>query len=172
MTNIYETLVTKALDTKWFSNAGVHDLPNCEYTVSWKKAIENLDDADRIEASTQSRNILHQNVLDDFIKQRGFKEGHSAWDAFTSKHDSIYEAAEDQAELYADSTQFNKALKRLKLPSEVKDIFIDDVQLIIAFREIFGECTHFYAEEFEIFLKGHFPCGYVGEYPKGKFIIY
>ena len=60
---------------------------------------------------------------------------------------------------------------------KTKQRVIDDVQFNILTLFMLDYYSDYYQSEFfdrmlKIYLAGHFPCGWSGEYPKGKFLVY
>ena len=71
------------------------------------------------------------------------------------------------------SEKVNFALTNNDLPVGV----LDDIKmnvLSIFMLEYYSEyySSDFYNKMLEIYLAGHLPCGWIGEYPNGKFIVY
>lgn len=71
------------------------------------------------------------------------------------------------------SEKVNIALLNCDLSVDI----LDDIKmniLLIFMLEYYSEyySSDFYNKILEIYLAGHLPCGWIGEYPNGKFIVY
>lgn len=71
------------------------------------------------------------------------------------------------------SENINKVLLEKELPLDIlDDMKMNIVSLfMLEFYSDYYSCD-FYEKMQEIYLAGHLPCGWVGEYPNGKFLVY
>ncbi len=146
-------------EARWFSRVGVKDTDAAIVLSSWQEAIESCKSSEWeelcLEASNQYRERLCERSMERFRK----------WNDIVTevKHYSmplVLKMIED-------------VVRKNKLPK----VFEDTVQW-----DIVGVCMEaeyadvyppgFYASQAYWYVKGHFPCGWKGDFPEGKLIIY
>jgi hypothetical protein len=144
---------------EWFSKVGVHDLDKPIILSSWQEAIEHCSSIEWenlcLEAQSQYRMRLLERSKD---RWRQWNEI-----AIAVKITTI--------------PFVQRKIEKVVLENALPKVFENTVQW-----DIFGVCMEgeyadvyppgFYASQAFWYVRGHFPCGYEGEFPNGRRIIY
>ncbi len=144
---------------QWFSHAGQHDTETAVVLSSWFAAVEYCSSPEWEDlcmlASNEYRQRLAERSPERFRK----------WN-----------------EIVVEVKPFAQALVREKVESVVKEhdlpkVFVDTVDWDILHLCMEAEYADiyppgFYASQAYWYLNGHFPCGWEGEFPEGKLVIY
>ena len=144
----------------WFAHVGEKDTTDSIIVLSsWQEAIQHC-------SSVEWENLLLEadNQYRERLLERS-KERFNEWNAVT-------------VELKAVTIPFvQRKIEVFVREHSLPKVFEDIVQW-----DILGVCTEaefadvyppgFYASQAYWYVKGHFPCGWEGEFPKGKLIIY
>jgi hypothetical protein len=143
----------------WFSRVGVHDATTAIILASWQEAIEHC-------ASIEWENLCLEatNQYRERLAERS-KERFGTW------NDTVDELKKTTVPFVR--RKIEAATRLHKLPS----LFEDTVQW-----DILGACMEaeyadiyppgFYGSNAYWYIKGHFPCGWRGEFPKGQLVVY
>jgi hypothetical protein len=144
---------------QWFSNVGVQDTDVAIVLSSWKEAIEYCSSIEWenlcLEAFNQYRMRLLERSKDRYVQ----------WNAVVN-------------ELKKTTVPFvQKKIEAVVRQNNLPKIFENFVQ-----GDIIGVCLEaeyadvyppgFYADQAHWYVRGHFPCGWQGQFPQGKLIIY
>lgn len=152
-------LLEKLRHVKWFSSVGLKDSIEAEVLNSWKKAF----------TSGTSRR----------------------WDDFTDERSDDYRvelraASLERFEQWNDTVRLVRPHVQSLVEEKVKESFetitypenfVNTVRWDILFALMEQEFSDvlplgFYTKLAEWYLRGHFPCGWLGDYPDGKLIVY
>jgi hypothetical protein len=143
----------------WFSKVGVKDATTAIVLSSWKEAIEHCASVEWenlcFEASNQFRARLVERSPERFAK----------WNDIA-------------VELKKTTIPFVRGkIEDVVQEHSLPKVFEDTVQWDILFVCMEAEYddvypASFYASQAYWYVKGHFPCGWQGDFPQGKLIIY
>lgn len=144
---------------EWFRSVGKHDTSNAIVLSSWSEAIEHC--------KSDSWQDLLQEAQNQYFDQiwRRDKE-------FTRKWNSIVDEVKPITTALVERKTLN-VVKTHQLPK----IFLDTVNWDILHLAMESEYADvyppgFFASQAYWYVQGHFPCGWKGDFPKGKLIIY
>ena len=144
---------------EWFACVGVKDTTAAIVLSSWQDAIRHCSSVEWVNLLIEADNQYRERLLERS------RERFNQWNDIT-------------AELKAVTTPFvQRKIEAVVRAHSLSKAFEDIVQW-----DILGVCTEaeyadvyppgFYASQAYWYVKGHFPCGWEGEFPKGKLIIY
>ncbi|WP_254508446.1 hypothetical protein [Anatilimnocola floriformis] len=159
-TDIAERL--KAID--WFANCGkpaVLDLTMPVVQVaSWKEAVASCQEAEwenaQLEARNQLSGWLHVHARKEFQE----------WNNRVDQHKVILASLID--------THWKPCFDSRNLPDELLHTIKWDILLALTEESYLstGHRCFFFHELLLVYEAGHFPCGWIGEWPAGKLVIY
>lgn len=144
---------------EWFSKAGIQDTEVAIVLSSWEEAIENCSSIGWENLCLEAFNHYRMRLLERS------RERFRQWNDVVS-------------ELKTVTIPFvRRKIEQVVSQNNLPKVFEDTVQ-----GDIIGVCLEaeyadvyppgFYADQAFWYVKGHFPCGWQGEFPKGKLIIY
>ncbi len=143
----------------WFSNVGVVDTTAAKVLSSWDEAIASCSSLEWenlcLEAINQYRERLVERSVDRF----------KMWNTVV---DAVKPAAQ---------TLVREKTRRVVEQHNLPPVFVATVDWDIV--GLLMECEYadvyppgFYASQAYWYVKGHFPCGWEGSFPKGRLVIY
>jgi hypothetical protein len=143
----------------WFAFVGVKDTTACNVLVSWQEAIELCSSVEWENLCLEAANQYRERVLERS------NERYSQW-----------------TDIVAQIKPVTEPFVRLKIETVVcehglPEVFEDTVQWDILHLCMEAEYADvyppgFYASQAYWYVKGHFPCGWEGEFPQGRLIVY
>jgi hypothetical protein len=147
----------------WFTNvgtyAGVEDRSKFILLSSWKEAIEHCGSVEWENLCLEAANQYRERLLERS------KERWRQWNEIAD-------------EVVKTTVPFVKAriegvVKEHKLPKVFEDMVQWDI-LHVCMEAEYADVypPGYYASQAYWYVKGHYPCGWEGEFPKGKLIIY
>jgi hypothetical protein len=154
-----EATLAELRQADWFRNVGVLDTRAVDVLTSWHDAIQSCSSPAwsdlRLEAANQYRERLLEKSVERFSK----------WNELVS---GIRPAAED---LVREKTQ------QMVTANNLPRLFVDKVSWDIVHLCMEAEYADvfppgFYGGLAYWYVKGHFPCGYKGDFPKGRLVVY
>ncbi|MBP1994273.1 hypothetical protein [Paenibacillus eucommiae] len=155
-------LLNQLESVDWFGNCGkeIGENPNMVYASNWKDAVKISG-----QVSWENTQLNARNAMTKYLSEM-HKTEFQQWNNISKIVKTKYlPVILSKIEKYAQEQQ-------LKLE------FIHSVRwdLHSAFMERFyeplGHGCNFYANLLEIYKAGHFPCGWDGDWPKGKLVIF
>jgi hypothetical protein len=154
-----EATLEKLRNERWFRNVGVRDTDSADVLSSWQAAIESCSSLEWENLCLEAVNQYRARVIE--------------------KSPVRFEKWNDIVVAIKPVTQ---ALVREKTASVVAEHDLPKVFLDTVDWDILNLCMEaeyadvyppgFYASQAYWYLKGHFPCGWQGAFPKGKLVIY
>jgi len=161
---IENEIIEKISNINWFSNCGnpvsIEVLLNIVYVSNWVEAKKHYTDPIWEDVTLEARNnlteFLHNKYINDYIN----------WNKVT-----------DEAKTFLENSIKPKIIK-FKDENNLDKIFVDCVMwdLLGAIMEFhYRKCKNrpeFFGKLLKIYENGNFPCGWEGNYPKGKLIVY
>lgn len=151
--------IDRLKNATWFSRLGVKDTEAAIVVSSWHKAIEYCSSPEWEGLCLEACNQYRQRLLEASI------ERYRQWN-----------------KICVELKEFTIPFVRMKIESvtkahELPDVIENQVQWDILHvcmeAEYADVCPPgFYASQAYWYIKGHFPCGWEGRFPKGKLIIY
>jgi tRNA/tmRNA/rRNA uracil-C5-methylase (TrmA/RlmC/RlmD family) len=143
----------------WFSCVGKQDTSAAIVLSSWKEAIESCGSHDWQNLCLEAANQLRERIL-----QRS-RERFKRWNEIVDEVKPTTEALVRR--------KIEAVVRQHKLPL----VFMHSVQWDVLhlcmeaeYADVFPPA--YYASQAYWYVKGHFPCGWKGEFPKGMLIIY
>jgi hypothetical protein len=165
-----DALVERVKRAKWFAKVGTGQLPDCVRVDNWTAAVSELGKAPFKDAATETINTLRGGALEE-CKAHG-----SEWIVEWRKFSKTYDAALGRSRALAEElsrTTIGQAPIDKKLIAVIVPHFRNRLMMALTFAELFGDdVEHFDRTFMELFVEGFFPCGYRGEYPNGKIVVY
>jgi hypothetical protein len=149
----------ECLEGPWFLRVGKHDMPDVEVLGSWPEAIRHCSSPEweHISRRTMARyqQLVMERSMDRYAK---WLEVASEVRAVTRPFVSmkIEKVVRDHNLPQSFSTNVQWDILCLCMEAEYADVFP----------------TSFYTAKGHYYANGHFPCGWQGDFPMGKFIIY
>jgi hypothetical protein len=154
-----EATLRKIGRANWFCNVGVRDTNEADILSSWPEAIESCGSLEWenlcLEAANQYRERLVERSPERF----------EAWNDIV---DMIKPAA-----IALVKVKTKRVIEEHNLPK----VFLDTVNWDIVhlcmeaeFADVYPPV--FYASQAYWYMEGHFPCGWIGQFPEGRHIIY
>jgi hypothetical protein len=151
--------LNKLEGAEWFRNVGVRDTEVAIVLSSWKEAIEHCSSIEwenlLIEASNQYRARLIERS----------KERFSQWS-------NIVKDLKKTTVPFV-QRKIEKVVQEHDLPKRFEDMVQWDILgvcLEAEYADVYP--PGFYADQAHWYVRGHFPCGWEGQFPQGKLIIY
>jgi len=154
-----EATLEKLRQIQWFGCVGIHDTKAAEILCSWDKAIKSCSSPEWedlcMEAANQYREKLIEKSPERFHK----------WNDCMLLIKPVVQA------LVREKT------KQIIAENNLPKVFIDSVDWDIIHLCMEAEYADvyppgFFASQAYWYMKGHFPCGWQGQFPKGKLIVY
>jgi hypothetical protein len=143
----------------WFSNVGVRDTSAAIVLSSWEEAIEQCGSQDWEDLCLEAANQYCERLVER-SKQR-FRQ----WNDVAIEMRKAFEPLVDR--------KIAKVTSDHNLPKEFRDSVLWDMchlGMESEFSDVYP--PGFFASHAYWYVKGHFPCGWQGEFPDGKLIIY
>jgi hypothetical protein len=152
-------LLSELAAAEWFRNVGKHDSDDVEFVASWEDALKSVRGSVWTGLGGEWANVLRRNV------QR------VGWDHYNRWNDLVIALKLSVLELCGAKT------RSLRASRSMPKVFLDDVHW-----HILGACME--TEYSDIvpagqsytlarwYIAGHLPCGWRGEWPEGKLIVY
>ncbi len=144
---------------EWFSSVGVCDTQNAIVLSSWPEAVDHCSSLDWENLCLEAANQLRERILERS------KERFNQWGEVAREVKPVAEALVQR--------KVAAVVREHQLPK----VFVDTVNWDIVhlcmeaeYADVFPPA--FYASQAYWYVKGHFPCGWQGEFPNGKLIIY
>ncbi len=147
---------------QWLQRCGQTD--NLEFDVEYLK---NIRDVERNINSTKWENLCLDRMGDftTYLQKNHKAEYNKYW------NDGVRMIKEQYISKLSEKVNF------ILTNSDLSVDILDDIKmniLSIFMLEYYAKyySSDFYTKMFKIYLAGHLPCGWFGEYPNGKFIVY
>jgi len=146
-------------DAHWFANVGVNDVENAIVLSSWQEALEHCDAIEWenlcLEAANQYRERLQERSPSSL----------NHWNDIVASLKPVTELL------------VRKKIAPIILQHELPKVFEDTVQWDVLHLCMEAEYSDvyqpgFYASQGYWYVKGHFPCGWEGNFPDGTLIVY
>lgn len=154
-----EATLAKLREEQWFLNVGLRDAESAYVLSSWDEAIESCGSPE------------WEDLCLEAVNQYCARLTEKSPEAYGSWNDKV-----------AELRPLTQAVVREKCASVVADcqlpkVFVDTVDwdiLHLCMEAEFADVypPGFYASQAYWYMKGHFPCGWLGAFPEGKLIIY
>ncbi|MDP4147486.1 MAG: hypothetical protein Q8936_23960 [Bacillota bacterium] len=148
----------------WFCNCGsnpyVENSFEVKFVHSWEDAVNNYSQSLWEDTTLEARN-----ELTSFLNNK-YRQEYAKWNEVTKEAKSFLEK------------NVVPKINIIKEKYNLDDVFTDCVKwdLLGAIMEYsYKECKNrptFFLEILSIYELGHFPCGWEGEWPKGKLVIF
>lgn len=144
---------------KWFSAVGVHDTEVAEVLSTWQEAVEHCSSEDweklNLEGANQYRERLLERSLARFQKWNDIViEVKKATQPFVRRKIEAIVNQNHLPKVFEDCVHWD--ILHVCMESEYADVYPPG----------------YYASQAYWYTKGHFPCGWIGNFPEGKLIIY
>jgi len=149
----------KLKSTQLFSNVGVHNAPNATVVSSWSDAISRCSSREWDSWLLEAANQIRDKLSDAFV------ERYCQWNDITHEIKRIVIPILDQ--------KCEEVITENALPKSFIDTVHWDVLgffVEVAYSDIAS--PGFFHSQWESYMNGHFPCGWEGNYPSGRPIIY
>ncbi|SCB49030.1 hypothetical protein GA0061103_0496 [Rhizobium multihospitium] len=144
---------------EWFVNVGKRDQTYAEYVNSWDEALKSCSEIEWENLTSEAANQLVERVREKSL------------DRF-NQWNSILKVVKP----FSDALVTEKS-EHISVSNKLPDTFLNCVRW-----DIFHLCMEaeysdlvepaFFSSLSFYYFKGHFPCGYSGPFPKGRFVIY
>lgn len=143
----------------WFTSVGVVDTTAAIVLSTWTEAIQHCSSLEWenlcLEAANQFRERLLERANERFGKWNGLVvEIKQTTEAFVRRKIEAVIQEYDLPKVFEDTVQWD--VLHVCMEAEYADVFPPG----------------FYASQAFWYVKGHFPCGWDGDFPKGKLILY
>ena len=143
----------------WFRHVGVRDTEAADILSSWQEAIESCS------------SLEWENLCLEAVNQYCARLVERSPERFREWNDIVDRVKPLTEELVQEKTK--KAIEENDLPQ----VFLDTVGWDILHLCVEAEYADvyppgFYASQAFWYVKGHFPCGWKGEFPEGRLVIY
>jgi hypothetical protein len=144
---------------EWFASVGVKDTEAAIVLSSWQEAVEHCASVEwgnlLLEAANQYRERLLERSKERFIK----------WNEIVDEVKPVT------------TTLVRRKVKAVCARHDLPRVFVDTVEWDILHLCMEAEYADvyppgFYASQAYWYIQGHFPCGWQGEFPDGKLIIF
>jgi hypothetical protein len=146
-------------EKEWFTNIGKHDSERVVFVSGWDAAIESCQDEKWLDLCQEAANQYRARLAER--NRERFRE----W------NERVRELKNVTIPLVVRKTK--KVVDDNRLPK----VFVDTVQWDILhlcmeaeFADVFP--PGFYASQAYWYVNGHFPCGWKGQFPDGKLLVY
>lgn len=143
----------------WFTNVGKRDSENVVFVASWNEAIKSCQDE------------TWENLCQEAANQYRSRLAERNKERFRAWNEHVRELKKATMPLVLRKTK--AVVERHALPKA----FVDAVQwdilhvcLEAEYADVFP--PGFYASQAYWYAKGHFPCGWKGQFPDGKLLVY
>lgn len=153
------TVISSLARIAWFTRVGVSDLPNCLVLSSWGQAVEKASSAEWENLGLEALNQYREDIA---------KLSPKRWEVWTDVGAEVREIL---------IPFVDKVTAATVATNDLPKSFIDCVKW-----DLFGTCMEveysdvrppmFFSGLANHYARGHFPCGWIGAYPKGKLIVY
>lgn len=144
----------------WFWNVGQAIGADAAQVHSWKEALRICRSRDSDNVQLESQNLLTEKLCFQFPDKY-----HGKWNPLVTR-----------VKKKTDPLVLRKVLASAccpKLPEPVLAMIRSDVRLIIMELEYADIVPpRFFAQRAKWYLAGHFPCGWEGDFPQGRLIVY
>jgi hypothetical protein len=143
----------------WFSRVGVKDTEAAIVLSSWQEAIQQCSSVEWENVSIEAANQYRERLIERSI------ERYRQWN-------TIVDEVRKTTVPFVKS-RIEGVVKGHSLPKVFEDTVQWDI-LHVGMEAEYADVYQpgFYASQAFWYLKGHFPCGWDGEFPKGKIIIF
>lgn len=154
-----EATLEKLRQAKWFRCVGVHDTEAAKVLSSWYEAIESCSSPDWEELCMEAANQYRERLAERSPEQ------------FRRWNEIVLEIKPRVQVLVLEKT------KQVLEENDLSKVFVDTVNWDILHVSMEAEYAEiyppgFFASQAHWYTKGHFPCGWHGEFPNGKLVIY
>ncbi len=155
-----EDVLQRVADSGLFRNVGQFDDQASVLQIeSWSEAIERIETLEWENYCLEHKNHLTESL---FLKERAIFQG---WN-------KVVRAIKPKM-----ITAIGAQVEALRKANELPKVFLDTVEwdiLTALLEEQYSQYVprYFYTDMLQWYLKGYFPCGYDGDYPNGRFIVY
>jgi hypothetical protein len=154
-----EATLRDLTQTKWFRSVGVRDSEAVEVLSSWQEAVEHCSSPEWEDLCLEAANQYRARIAERDPAQ------------FERWNDVVAEIKPTTQALVFEKTKDVMAENNLpKIFQDTVDWDILHVCMEAEFADIFP--PGFYASQAYWYVKGHFPCGWKGNFPKGTLIVY
>jgi hypothetical protein len=152
-------------DCDWFHNVGAGNLAGVKRAKSWDEAIRLVSEDPFNRDWDDMSNDVH-NMISTRAAQEDQQRYNSDWN-------DIVRAVESHVDPLV-KANLDPVLDRLRLPRVILKRFRTFFFWHFIFVAYFSEVPQASMDRtiLEYYMQGHFPCGYHGEYPDGKLIVY
>lgn len=157
-------ILNRIRNIKWFENCGMNSEYSIKFSIvvagTWKEASEYYSDPQWEDTTLEARNQLTE------LLSTGYKNEYSKWNSLSK-----------EAKLFMDD-EVMPLLHEIKEKKNLDQIFIDCVQWDILgsiMEDAYQNCScraTFFSQLLSIYEGGHFPCGWEGEWPDGKLVVF
>ena len=146
-------------DAQWFANVGVHDTERAIVLSSWHDAIESCSSLEWENLCLEAANQYRERLVERSVER--FSQWNDVVDSLKSVtmpfvREKIEHVVREHTlpKVFEDTVQWD--ILHLCMESEYADVYPPG----------------FYASQAYWYVKGHFPCGWSGEFPDGRQIVY
>jgi len=157
-------LTTKAtlaalIQAQWFTSIGVHDTDSAIVLSSWGEAIESCSSPEWEDLCLEAANQYRERLLERSVER--FRK----WNDVVDKMKPIAQAL------------VREKCQQVVEENDLPQVFLDTVDWDILGVLMEAEYSDvyplgYYGSQGYWYVHGHFPCGWQGEFPEGKLIIY
>jgi hypothetical protein len=151
--------LNKLQQAEWFNCVGVKDTNAAVVLSSWEEAVEHCSSVDWenlcLEAANQYRERLLERSKERFVRWNDIVvEIKRTIEPFVHEKVKAVMNAHKLPKVFEDTVQWD--ILHVCMEAEYADVYPPG----------------FYASQAYWYVKGHFPCGWEGNFPNGKLIIY
>ena len=149
----------KLRQVQWFCCVGVHDTDAAQVLSSWSEAIESCSSTEWEELCMEAANQYREKLVKKSPLQ------------FQKWNDIVLEIKPIVQGVVIENTK--QVLEKNCLPKSFTDAVNWDI-LHLCMEAEYADVLQpgFFASQAYWYMKGHFPCGWQGEFPSGKIIVY
>lgn len=157
---IREEFIEKMMECEWLQRCGMIDEFSFEVEYVKKKKAEKL-----IKSIKWENLCLDRKGDFTVYLTLNHREERKLWNKMVEKIKENY------------MPQIREKINQYLLINELTPRILNDISFNIIILFMLEYYSEFYSSEFyenmmEIYLSGHLPCGWEGEYPEGKFLVY
>jgi len=143
----------------WFSKVGIKDTKVAIVLSSWQEAIDHCSAPEWEDLCLEATNQYCERIVERSLDR---------WRKWNQTVDEIKRFTEPLV-----STKIAAVVEQHKLPRVFQSVVSWDI-LFVCMEAEYSDVypPGFFADQAHWYVRGHFPCGWEGEFPKGKLIIY
>jgi hypothetical protein len=154
----FETLA-ELRDVEWFSHVGVHDTDAADVLSSWQEAVESSESLEWENLCLEAVNQYHARIREQYPEQL------AQWNA---RVEIVRPLSRSLVQIKTQKVVQENNLPRAFISTVDWDIL--HVCMEAEYADV--QPPGFYASQAYWYVKGHFPCGWRGDFPAGRLVIF